>query len=566
VALFGPRPLPLTSYGYQPPREATARGWTCTNRENCGTGGDIVPSRWPIRCPQCGWPCDPLFNPPWQHEALGVELGWQASHDPSEYGRRFAAERLLAWRLEEALRQRDAAAMAAARGRLRDYVGGQVRAGAYWSPGFTLAAAVTAGLAARDLDGAADDLCFWLGLATGEGAETDHAVSTNAKTVISAVTSFLAAPGGDTHPRAAEIRAGCLRVAAGCYSELGRPQQDAITRMAAAAPVRMRESDSPRDYAQAGDRRGRTSLRDPQARISSEQLASYGRYAFLGEEQSGIKSADALDLVRPLVEFIWTSQPNARAAGIAELRQHAARGEWEAVGGWKFVREFLDDAPDTAELVDGGLAAAIRMRVTNLAHHLAALDLTRYRALTGGPPSNDGFFGPPVFDSGFGPSRQYYLDSAVAAAARRSITRVPHAPGIEPGPVAEAGKAMWNLGSLLYLGPLVVNPDIAFEPNVVRPAVAAATGTDHAIFMDRIAEALCDPAGWVSDTWNAYLGATRFAEDYLAPQAMTAPGYRRLLDAAARHLLRRGEPGLMIAPALLTPVQRDRLAEFQGFL
>ena len=234
MGLFGPKQLPLTSYGYQPPRGATAAGWRCTNREGCGAADFLPPSRWPAHCPQCGWPCDPTFNEPWAQDALGIELTWQVSNDLSEYGRLYAHERLLAWNLTEALRQRNPAAASAARAALHDYVASRVRDGKHWSPGFTLFTSVSAELEAAHLDAAAEDLCFWLSVSTGKDADNDNDVRTNARTVIQASAAFLAAPGGASHPRAPEIREGCLRIAEGSYRELTRDQQDAITHMARA--------------------------------------------------------------------------------------------------------------------------------------------------------------------------------------------------------------------------------------------------------------------------------------------------------------------------------------------
>jgi hypothetical protein len=161
-----------------------------------------------------------------------VELNWQVRNDPSEGARVIARERIMVWQLTDALQRRDASAASAARGTLRAYVSAQERAGSPWDPGFTFVSAVREGLDAGDLDGAADDLCFWLSVSTGEGAADDYRVQINAKSVISTGAKFLAAPGGTTHPRAPEIRNGCLRVAEGAYAELSRDLQDAITRMA----------------------------------------------------------------------------------------------------------------------------------------------------------------------------------------------------------------------------------------------------------------------------------------------------------------------------------------------
>lgn len=101
----------------------------------------------------------------------------------------------------------------------------------------------------------------------------------------------------------------------------------------------------------------------PQDRINSQRLADFGRFEFL-KEQSGIDASDAFDLVSPLASLSWAGGPGARPVIAAELRRHAAAGEWEKVGAWKFVREFLDEGPDTLDLIDGGLAALIRMRVS----------------------------------------------------------------------------------------------------------------------------------------------------------------------------------------------------------
>src|SRR5262249_3397173 len=134
---------------------------------------------------------------------------------------------------------------------------------------------------------------------------------------------------------------------------------------------------------------------------------------------------------------------------------------------------------------------------------------------------HDGFFGPPVFDSNYGPSRQFYFDNAIATAAGRTPTRVPSSPGVEPGSIDEAAKAMWNFGLLVHRGPLVVSPDIAFEPNVVRPAIAAATNVDHHRFAELVVEKVLEPRPYVNGgPWPA-LGAARFIEEYLDPAVVS---------------------------------------------
>jgi len=294
-------------------------------------------------------------------------------------------------------------------------------------------------------------------------------------------------------------------------------------------------------------------------RISSEALANFGRYEFLGSQQSGIDPSDSYSLISELNELIFTSTSADRDLAVAELHRHAAKGEWERVGAWKYVREFLDDEADTRDLIDGGLLAIAQMRVTNLSIHLAPIDAPRYAELTGGPPPNDGFFGPPVFDSNFGPTRQYYFDDAIARAAARRVTRLKSATGLAPGHLEDAARSMWDFGLLVYRGPLVINPDITFEPNVVRPAVAAATGVDHSMFADHLAHTLLDSNTHGYEGLWSFLGGTRFIEEYLDLSAVDASGYSRLLDAGVELLVTSGAIGVTMAPEILTQRQRVRL-------
>ena len=118
---------------------------------------------------------------------------------------------------------------------------------------------------------------------------------------------------------------------------------------------------------------------------------------------------------------------------------------------------------------------------------------------------------------------------------------------------------MWDLGQLIYRGPTVVNPDIAFEPFVVRPAVAAATGVDHGLFADRLADHVLEKNVYVGTVWSA-IGAARFIEDYLDSAAVETSGYQRILDSGLEMLARTGEPGVNVAPQILTRRQRERLA------
>jgi hypothetical protein len=210
VELLRLRPLPRTSYGYHPPPEASVHGWRCANYY-CGA----AVRRWPRRCRLCGWAADPEFDEPWAHEALGIELSWQVRHFPGSAAG-IPRERLIEWHLKDALLRRDRLAAAAARQDMHAYIRTRQAEDSWWNPGFLLGLAVFDAIDLGDLDGAADDLCLWLGVSAGDCAEEDHGALANAKSVMNAGVTFLAAPGGEEHARAAEIRKGCLRVVGGC--------------------------------------------------------------------------------------------------------------------------------------------------------------------------------------------------------------------------------------------------------------------------------------------------------------------------------------------------------------
>ncbi|ONH24740.1 hypothetical protein BL253_29385 [Pseudofrankia asymbiotica] len=300
--------------------------------------------------------------------------------------------------------------------------------------------------------------------------------------------------------------------------------------------------------------------RPPDNRISSELLADFGRYQFL-DEQSGLPPNDMYELLMPLHQLVFTQRARDRALVVAELRRHAAHGPWEKVGAWKYVRDMLDAAPDTQDLIDNGLLAVRDMRVTNLAWHLSSRDTDRYREITGGPVPHDGFFGPPAFDSAHGPSRQYYFDDAVSRAAARRPVRVPSAPGVEPGPVDDAARAMWDFGLFVHRGPLVVSREISFEPNVLRPAIAAASNVDHDRFAELLAAKVTEPGGHGHNVWPT-LGAARFMEEYLAPGTVRTAAFARMLDEGLRLAL--PELDVSFPAEVLTRRAADRLCQLRG--
>lgn len=277
----------------------------------------------------------------------------------------------------------------------------------------------------------------------------------------------------------------------------------------------------------------------PVNRITAEQLATYGRYKILGE-QSGIDASRAFELISPLNELIYTSLPEDRATAIAELSRHAEVGEWERVGAWKYVRDMLSEQPDTIDLIDAGLQALDHMRVTNLAHILAPIDRPRYERLTGHQPSSDGFIGQPVFDSDYGPSIQFYVDSAVASSAARKVKCLTHVPGVTPVVIGEAeaelGYCLWHLGTLIFRGPLLVSSDYRFEPNIVADLVRAFEGTDHHRAADLVLGIGGRPDLFGELILFKMLGAARFVEEYLDVDAREESDYLNLLNLAMREL------------------------------
>lgn len=210
MALWRRRSRPLTTYGYQPPPEATVRGWRCASRDCAAPAG-----HWPRRCRRCGGPADPEFDEPWAHDALGAELGWLAGGRPGRAAA-VARDQLIAWRVRDAVVRRDYPAATEARRAMRDHAERRRSADSRWGPGPMLGFAVSGALGLGDLDGAAGDLCLWLGLSAGEEAAGAPCPVGNATSVLHAAVTFLARPGGAVHPLADEIRRECLRIAGGC--------------------------------------------------------------------------------------------------------------------------------------------------------------------------------------------------------------------------------------------------------------------------------------------------------------------------------------------------------------
>jgi len=175
---------------------------------------------------------DPLFDEPWSHQAEGVELQWILTNDPGRGGG-FYRDQWETWQFKDATLRGDRPGMAAARARARRYVAERM-ADTWWSPGNVFFSFVWTALAAGDLDGAADDLVYWLSRSSSEDVENDNARRTNCRQVIDLASRFMATPGGTAHPGGVQVRQGCLKLAEGSYQILNPQQQAAVLAMARA--------------------------------------------------------------------------------------------------------------------------------------------------------------------------------------------------------------------------------------------------------------------------------------------------------------------------------------------
>jgi hypothetical protein len=228
MALFGPKQIPATSYGYQPPTGATAWGWACVNSYSCGAMVREPVKRWPKACPKCGSPTDPLFDDPWDHEARGVELEYRIRNNVESGG--FDEDQWQAWRFKDAAMRGDRAGMAEARISARRRAQDRLAAGNSWTPASIFIPLTHEGHVAGDLDGVADDLLYWMSVSSLEDVETHNNNRANARQLIDAVERFLQA-GGEGRPKAAEVKQGALKIAEAAYPILNAQQQATVMRM-----------------------------------------------------------------------------------------------------------------------------------------------------------------------------------------------------------------------------------------------------------------------------------------------------------------------------------------------
>ena len=222
--------LPATSYDYKPPTGATQHGWKCTDAAVCGRSEHEFVRGWPHRCPDCGSPTDPLLDEPWSHEADGVELQHILRTNQEAYGG-FHGDRWPVWLLEDACRRGDGPAIAAARQACQERADRR-QVETWWGPGSVYFHVIWTELKFNRLDDAAADLLTWLGRSSSENADTNNTNRTNCRQVIDMSARFLQAPGGASHPTAAEIQRRCVVLATECYKELNTEQQAQVTAMA----------------------------------------------------------------------------------------------------------------------------------------------------------------------------------------------------------------------------------------------------------------------------------------------------------------------------------------------
>jgi hypothetical protein len=307
------RPLPVTSYGYVAPPGATARGWRCPG-DDCGTGGETAPRRWPFRCPECGEPVDPEFDEPWAHEARGPWLRRQMEMANQEV-RGFWEGELAAWVHRDALRAGDASAARSAQAaahRLAERTGGETTGSLHFH-------IVDASIRHDRLDDAAVELEFWLTRTRTDGVEESGSRRTNCRGLLGAMVTFLEHPGAAQHPAAPALR--------GAAAEL----RDAISEVLTVDLERRSRHLRADRFEPAG----------PPARVPVdpvERLVAFGRYSF-DPMGSDLDPVDVwTQIVAPHHESA-VADPDAWCRRLAGLALPA--GGWAVYGAQRMVVELL---------------------------------------------------------------------------------------------------------------------------------------------------------------------------------------------------------------------------------
>jgi hypothetical protein len=292
--------------------------------------------------------------------------------------------------------------------------------------------------------------------------------------------------------------------------------------------------------------------------ITPGVLAEFGRYSLLGPDLSGVDDAVAVRAALDPISNVLYGGDDVAQKAMDEVRRHASAGTWEAVGGWKFAEDFFPGGDVVEELSDDGMRALAEMRIENLDIHLGPVNHARYERVVGTPVPNDKFWGPPVFASSFGPSRQYYYDNALVAKAARQPERIADTPSAAVPDLAPAAGALWDFGMLILRGPLMCAPDQRFERGVLAPMMRCAGGSDHTEFAARLTDVLDQRGRGNFNGWE-YMGAARFVEDYLDETLTGGAAHLRFVDRGLEQLAGQGMLGREISPDALSAIERDRL-------
>lgn len=222
MGLFKKKPsgIPMTSFGYQPPGDAVAVGWTCLS---CHQGSLEPPRRWPHPCPQCGKSTDAQFKEPRAHDALGVEIRHQLDVVKKDDGGFWATQEIL-WRFTDAHRRRDGAGVRSAVADMH----AQIEGAGPSSMAMAYHGLVSRAVSAGDPDSAADVLVRWLALTDGGDAGANGAVRHNCRNAMESAFAFIDMPGALEHPDTPEITQRVLALSSQCLSVLSPPLQDQV--------------------------------------------------------------------------------------------------------------------------------------------------------------------------------------------------------------------------------------------------------------------------------------------------------------------------------------------------
>lgn len=233
MGIFRSKSLPRTSYGYQPPPEATASGWKCPGPE-CGDGDEATPRRWPALCTACGTQVDPSFDEPWAHQARRLEID-HILRDPAQNSSYKTLVRVESdvWDYKDALMRHHASSASRARHAFRRTVTDIVRTDHYFVSGTSYFQVVLAGLEYADVDGVADELLTWYPEIDTRDVETDDARRFNSRYFISCGVRFLEDPRGSQQRDADKIYRAMLDIAARIKDVLTVSNEEGVTRVRA---------------------------------------------------------------------------------------------------------------------------------------------------------------------------------------------------------------------------------------------------------------------------------------------------------------------------------------------